>query len=148
LRGFVKVTLDPGASQTVRLTLDRRDWAFWDVSLHAWHAEAGEFDMLVGPSSADIRRRARVRLEASQTFGGPRRHAPALSLASPLATLLARPAARAIIEAYLPGMATGVDLGMVGGFSLEQIARFAPDRVPEAALTAIAAALAMLEHAG
>ena len=149
LRGFVKVTLDPGASQTVRLTLGRRDWAFWDASLHAWHAEAGEFDILVGPSSADIRRRARVRLEASQTFGGPpRHHAPTLSLASPLTALLARPAARAIIETYLPGMAMGVDLGMVGGFSLEQIARFAPDRVPEAVLPTIAAELAMLGHAG
>ncbi len=147
LRGFAKIELDPGESRVVHLMLDRRAWAFWDVSLHAWHAAAGEYEILVGASSADIRCQARVQLDTSLVFGGPRRPVAALSLASTLNELLAQPAARAILATHLPDMATGSDLGMVGGFSLEQIARFAPDRISDAALSAIAAALSALSSA-
>jgi len=57
LRAFAKVHLAPGASQQVTLRLDRRAFAVWDVASHSWVVEAGEFEVLVGASSRDIRAR-------------------------------------------------------------------------------------------
>ena len=64
LKGFAKVTLEPGETQTVTLTLDMRALAAYDDGCAAWLAEAGEFEALVGASSADIRARAPFTLSA------------------------------------------------------------------------------------
>jgi len=58
LKGFAKITLAPGETKTGTFTLDPRSLAFWDVVHHAWGAEAGRFEVLVGSSSRDIRAQA------------------------------------------------------------------------------------------
>jgi beta-glucosidase len=55
LKGFAKLNLKPGESRRVTLTLDRRAFSFYDVKKKDWSAEAGEFTILVGGSSDDIR---------------------------------------------------------------------------------------------
>ncbi len=55
LRGFQRIHLDPGQSQTVAFTLAAKDLALWDVASHGWRVEDGVFDIAVGASSADIR---------------------------------------------------------------------------------------------
>jgi beta-glucosidase len=62
LKAFAKVALNPGESQTVRFELDHRALAFYDASRAAWHVEAGEFEVLVGAASDDIRLRASFRV--------------------------------------------------------------------------------------
>ncbi len=62
LKGFVKVRLDPGETRTVTLALDRRAFAYFDPAYGRWVTEAGDFDVLVGASSADIRLRASLTL--------------------------------------------------------------------------------------
>jgi beta-glucosidase len=57
LKAFAKVTLDSGQRQTLNFDLDRRALAFYDASHAAWHVEAGEFEVLVGAASDDIRLR-------------------------------------------------------------------------------------------
>ncbi len=64
LKGFAKVALEPGETQTVTLSLDMRALAYYDDARAAWVAEAGEFEALVGASSADIRARAGFTLSA------------------------------------------------------------------------------------
>jgi beta-glucosidase len=54
LKGFAKVNLKPGETKTVRLTLNRRSFSYWDAKQHQWTAEPGEFAILVGSSSAKI----------------------------------------------------------------------------------------------
>ncbi|MCK6627963.1 MAG: glycoside hydrolase family 3 C-terminal domain-containing protein [Anaerolineae bacterium] len=71
LKGFAKVALAPGETKTVTLTLDRQALAYWDDAQQAWVAEAGEFEVLVGSSSQDIRARSRFRLTGTVIFGGP-----------------------------------------------------------------------------
>jgi beta-glucosidase len=71
LKGFVKVALSPGETTTVTLTLDREALAYWDNAQRAWVAEAGEFEVLLGSSSQDIRMWARFRLTDTLVFGGP-----------------------------------------------------------------------------
>ena len=54
LREFVKVDLAPGETKTVTFTLGKRAFAYWNVEIHDWHVESGEFDIMIGKSSRDI----------------------------------------------------------------------------------------------
>jgi beta-glucosidase len=54
LRGFERVTLLPGEKKTVTYTLRRNDLALLDKKMN-WVVEPGEFEILVGSSSVDIR---------------------------------------------------------------------------------------------
>ncbi len=62
LKGFAKVDLKPGASQEVTFTLDERALAFYDPHRKQWVAEPGEFQVLVGSSSRDIRLKGKFTL--------------------------------------------------------------------------------------
>ena len=64
LKAFKKVALKPGQSTLVEFSLDERSLAYWDQSEKAWVAEPGEFEILIGASSRDIRLRAVFILEA------------------------------------------------------------------------------------
>jgi beta-glucosidase len=64
LRAFAKVALEPGETRTVTFTLDEEALSYYDPALKRWVAEAGEFQVLVGSSSRDIR------LAASFNFKG------------------------------------------------------------------------------
>jgi beta-glucosidase len=64
LKGFKKVTLEPGVSTTVEFTLDRRALSFYDPHAGAWVAEPGKFEVLVGRSSKDIRAKGTFTLTA------------------------------------------------------------------------------------
>ncbi len=62
LKAFAKVALQPNEMQDVSFTLDMRALAYYDDTRQAWVAEAGDFDLLIGTSSADLPRTARVHL--------------------------------------------------------------------------------------
>jgi beta-glucosidase len=68
LKAFAKIHLEPGERRTVRLTLDRRAFAFFDDSIHRWVAEAGQYLILVGASSRDLRASAVCTLTATQEW--------------------------------------------------------------------------------
>lgn len=54
LAGFAKVELEPGESETVSIDLDRRALSYWDTDADEWVTPAGDVDVFVGSSSADI----------------------------------------------------------------------------------------------
>ncbi len=53
LRGFERVTLEPGQTKTVTLKLTPEDLQLLDVDMH-WRVAPGDFEIMVGKSSADI----------------------------------------------------------------------------------------------
>lgn len=55
LKGFRKTELTPGASQVVEFEIAYRDLAYWCDLTHAWRVNPGDFEILLGTSSADIR---------------------------------------------------------------------------------------------
>jgi beta-glucosidase len=65
LRAFTRIELRPGERRTVTLDLDMRALAFFDPAAATWVAEPGDFELLVGASSADIRARAALTLAAT-----------------------------------------------------------------------------------
>jgi beta-glucosidase len=54
LVGFAKVTVDAGGRETVRVPLGTDAFRHWDVDTHAWRADPGRYELLVGKSSHDI----------------------------------------------------------------------------------------------
>lgn len=54
LKGFAKVRLAPGKTETVTLHLDRRAFSYYDTGGHAWRVDPGEFQILVGTSSVNL----------------------------------------------------------------------------------------------
>lgn len=62
LKGFRKVQLKPGEKQTVSIPLARNAFAFYDPGRRGWLAEKGDFRIMVGGSSRDIRLEGNFRL--------------------------------------------------------------------------------------
>jgi len=52
LKGFERVTVKAGATQTVTLTLDTKDLGFWSSATHKWSIEPADFDLWVGDDAA------------------------------------------------------------------------------------------------
>ncbi len=63
LKGFEKVLLEPGHSQTVNLSLSPEALAYYDSDAGEWRTAPGEFEILVGSSSNDIRLQGIVTLK-------------------------------------------------------------------------------------
>ena len=54
LKDFQKIRLNVGETKTIRFTIDKEKLCFYNQKLE-WVAEAGEFKLMIGSSSADIR---------------------------------------------------------------------------------------------
>jgi len=52
LKGFQRITLEPGESKLVRLPLSSKSLEFWKDG--KWITEPGEFTVMMGPSSAEL----------------------------------------------------------------------------------------------
>jgi beta-glucosidase len=57
LRGFERVTLEPGESRAVTIAVPTSTLGWYDPAVHDFRVEAGAFDVMVGSSSEDIRLR-------------------------------------------------------------------------------------------
>lgn len=60
LKGFAKVILDAGESARVRIDFDEYTFRHYDVAASQWRMEQGNWQLLVGASSADIRLQAEL----------------------------------------------------------------------------------------
>jgi beta-glucosidase len=63
LKGFARVTLSPGESKPVTITLNRDAFAYYDTDTSAWKVPAGEYTIEVGASSRDTRLTKRVAVQ-------------------------------------------------------------------------------------
>ncbi len=54
LKGFKRITLDAGQSQTVSFKITKEELSFWNINMK-YVVEPGEFDLMIGASSDDIR---------------------------------------------------------------------------------------------
>ncbi len=57
LRDFQKVKLNAGESKTIEFTIDKEKLSFYNDKLE-WNAEPGDFEVMIGTSSADIKLRS------------------------------------------------------------------------------------------
>lgn len=64
LKGFNKICLEPGEKKTVKFTLDKRSFAYYNVNLKDWNVESGDFLIIVGSSSRDIKYAHKVHVKS------------------------------------------------------------------------------------
>ena len=55
LKGFSRVSLNPGESKEIIMTLPISQLRYWDIKIHDWRIENGTIQLLIGSSSSDIR---------------------------------------------------------------------------------------------
>ena len=135
LKAFAKVELAPKQTKTVTFTLDREAFWFFDVATNTWTTEPGDFEILVGASSRDIR--------LTETFTLlPSPRASRLHTGLTVQTLLDDPDGRAILSKYIGGFLLMADMSMAKDMTLEQIASNHPTFVAPELLARIGEDLA------
>jgi beta-glucosidase len=72
LIGFRRVTLEPGTKTRVDFHIETSQLAFLDADMQ-WKVEAGDVDILVGASSADIRLKSSIRIDSDALIDGKNR---------------------------------------------------------------------------
>ncbi len=68
LKGFAKVTLNPGESKTLTVTLDDDSFSVFDVSKNAFSMLSGEYDIAVGASVKDLRLVNKIVVSGNEYF--------------------------------------------------------------------------------
>jgi beta-glucosidase len=68
LKGFKRVFLQPGETETVAIPLDKTAFAYYDPDKKSWVAQKDHFSILVGSSSRDIRLSTKFNLPETLTF--------------------------------------------------------------------------------
>lgn len=65
LRAFEKIFLKTGETKQVSFSLDRTAFAYYNVAITDWHIDSGDYRILVGSSSRDIKLQESVPLNIS-----------------------------------------------------------------------------------
>jgi beta-glucosidase len=105
LKAFKKIMLKPGEEKEVAFTLGYRDYAFYNPALKQWVVESGDFDILVGASSQDIKQKETIHVT------GTKKITEKLTTYSSIHQWFEHPKGKALIQPVFEGMVTG----MTGG---------------------------------
>jgi beta-glucosidase len=65
LQDFERVSLEPGETRSITLTVPAEKLGYWEEDQDKSVVEPGEYELMVGASSADIRARGKVRVDAA-----------------------------------------------------------------------------------
>lgn len=65
LKGFEKISLEPGEEKDVVFKLGQRSFSYYEPKIHDWFVESGGIIIEAGSSSRDIRLTKNVRMESS-----------------------------------------------------------------------------------
>lgn len=65
LKAFEKVELKVGEEKIITFMLDKRAFAYYNVEINDWYVESGDFEMLVGASSTDIKLKEAVYVKST-----------------------------------------------------------------------------------
>ena len=65
LKGFSKVFLRAGESKKVTIAFDDKTFRYWNVKTNKWEVEGGEYQIMIGASSTDIRLLAGIKKAAT-----------------------------------------------------------------------------------
>ena len=119
LKAFEKVELKPGQKKTVTFLLDREAFWYFDTETNKWSTETGEFEILVGASSRDIRMQESVELIHGDTSQ--------LHTGLPLRVLLSDKRGHVVLARHFGEWLESPMLEMGMEMTLDQIAGAAPE---------------------
>lgn len=65
LKAFEKIELQPGEEKEVVFELGKRAFAYYNTEIKDWYVESGDFEILVGSSSKDIRLKKVIKVKST-----------------------------------------------------------------------------------
>lgn len=68
LKNFEKVALEPNETKTITFKLSKRDFAYYEVKISDWYVSTGNYHLLVGSSSRDIRLQTKIFIESTKSL--------------------------------------------------------------------------------
>lgn len=160
LRGFSKVSLEPGETKTVALTLNKRSFAQWNTAMHDWYVTTGTYKIQIGTSAAAIV------LEKEVTVTSTAVPKTKFTVNSPLGDLMAHPVAKNILMQAMAPMMSGMGMNasdvsegsdimsaeamqaMAAAMPLRALLSFSPDAKIEQMEQLVAAVNQAVENAG
>lgn len=101
LKGFEKIELAPGETKTVKFLLDRRAYAYWNMEIHDWYVEGGEYVIQIGRNAQDVLLSEKIYVESETVI--PK----VFSLNSTMGEIMADPKGKAVFEQAMASMAGG-----------------------------------------
>ncbi len=120
LKGFAKVLLEPGRTETVTFDLGFRAFAYYHPGHGRWITEDGDVELLVGASAGDIRLRTTATLRGSPPLPS------LLHRESTVQQWLDDPRGRTVAEprfaAWASGMTAALGAGEDGGVGMDMLA--------------------------
>lgn len=68
LKNFEKISLEPNETKIVTFTLSKRDFAYYETRISDWYVSTGNYRLLVGASSRDIRLQKTIFIESTKNL--------------------------------------------------------------------------------
>jgi len=108
LKGFEKVALEPGETKTVKFTLCKRAFAYYNTDISDWYVDDGVYGIEAAASSRDIRLEAEIKISPAKPIVKP------FTMDSSLGELLSNPVAMSILGPALAAFGGGDSAGEDG----------------------------------
>ena len=137
LKAFEKIELESNQTKAVTFTLDQESFWYFDVARNAWSTESGEFEILIGTSSRDLRLKETVTLE-------PAPRSSRLHTGLALSAIMADPDGHAVLSLHAGGFLLMADMRSSAELTLDQIASNHPNFISQELLAQIEKDLAKI----
>jgi beta-glucosidase len=121
LEGFKRVTLNPGASQTVTFNISGHELSYYNTTADGWTLPTGQFQLYIGDSSALTSLPLRAKLKVTQTIGNRYVRLTMPASVNPGTTFLAK--ARFVNDGNMPITDGIVKFGFPAGWTVVRQAK-------------------------
>ena len=98
LKSFAKVSLKPGEKKDVTFEIDREALSYYETRIHDFYAESGEYSVMIGASSTDIRCTKQI------TYKNSIRIKKEMNMLTPVEDVLETEAGQKVIGPILEGI--------------------------------------------
>lgn len=152
LKGFEKVYIAPGKTETVEFELNPRAFAYYESAIRDWYVEGGAYEIRIGASSRDIRAAKTIEIEAGKPI--PVR----VTMDTTFGDLIKIPGSQPILQPVMGGMMaqfggvpeddsmSGMMDAMVGFMPLHALKSFGGGQVSDKMLEELIAALNRIQE--
>ena len=152
LKGFEKVYIAPGKTETVEFELEPQAFAYYECAIHDWYVEGGAYEIRIGASSRDIRLVHTIEIKAGKPL--PVR----VTMDTTFGDLMKIPGSEAILKPITDGLAaqfggvpeddsmSGMMEAMVGFMPLHTLKSFGGGRVSDEMLEDLVAELNRIQE--
>lgn len=98
LRAFDKIELAPGETKTVRFVLGSRAFSYWNMKIHGWHVQTGDYEIQIAKNADEVILKESVHVESETVI--PKEY----TFNSTVGDILSDPVGKAVLEQAMGSM--------------------------------------------